>query len=455
MIFGTIQRLMSMAKEKLKNMPVFWGCTFTHNFPFLIDSTKLVLERLGIRAEDVPDAGCCPDPVYLKTQGEDLNLALSARNLALARTLGREMIVACNGCYNVLHDANKKLQEPNVRKKINGLVGDGRDYDGKLKLTHILATLSSKLPEIKGAVTHPLGLKVAVHYGCHSLYPEVAVATDNPKSPTSMDKIVETCGCESIEYNAKHDCCGVSIIAFEMKESNKMLSLKLEGLGKKADCIVTSCPACFMRFDALPPALKSLGVPVIHISELLALAFGVSAKELFFEGHMTDVTPALEKIGKATSELDLVKRNIDPLLLEHHCGACSKECTMAIQTRDSETTFDPLEIVGKLLDGKYKEVIEGNEIWMCLQCGHCEENCPSNSSLIELFARLRELALEDMDAPPRAIADKLKNLKSTGFAMPKKIGVRKKMGIDPHPEIDAKSIEEIIEKIEKGKRKDD
>jgi heterodisulfide reductase subunit B len=441
-----------MAQEKLKNMPVFWGCTFTHNFPFLVDSMKLVLERIGIKAEDIPDAGCCPDPVYLKTQGDELNLALSGRNLALARTLGNEMVVACNGCYNVLHGANKKLQEPNLRGRINELLGEGTEYDGKLKIIHILSTLSSNLHEIKEAVTLPLGLKVAVHYGCHSLYPEVAVQTDNSGNPSSMDKIVEACGCESVDYATKLDCCGVSIIAFEMKESNKMLEDKLNGVQGKADCIVTSCPACFMRFDALPPALKSMGIPVIHISELLALAFGILPEKLFFEGHMTDVAPVLEKIGEGPTEKDIVKRNIDPLLLENHCGACSKECTMAIKTRDSETSFDPLEIVDKLLAGKYHDVIEGKEIWMCLQCGHCEENCPSNSSLIELFARLRELALTDMEAPPRAIADKMKNLKASGFGMPKKIGVRKKMGIDPAPEIDAKSIEEIIEKVEKEKK---
>jgi heterodisulfide reductase subunit C len=326
------------------------------------------------------------------------------------------------------------------------------DYDGKLKVTHILSTLSSKLIAINEAVARPLGLRVAVHYGCHSLFPEVAVPSDATRNPASMDKIVEACGCESVKYDTKLDCCGVSIIAFEMKESNKMLQDKIQDIQGKADCIVTSCPACFMRFDALPPALKSMGIPVIHLSELMALAFGTPPEKLFFECHMTDVAPVIEKLGASASELELVRRNIDPLLLESHCGACSKECKMAIKTRDSETPFDPLKIVDRLRAGNYHDVIKSREIWMCLQCGHCEENCPSNSSLIELFARLRELGLKDMENPPRAVADKMKNLKATGFGMPKKIGVRKKMGIDAAPEIDAKSVEEIIKKIEKERK---
>ncbi|NOZ76630.1 MAG: hypothetical protein GXO65_02930 [Euryarchaeota archaeon] len=437
---------------KLKSQPVFWGCTLTHNFPFLVDSTRRVLENLGIRGLDVPDAGCCPDPVYLKTQGEELGLALSARNLALARSLGEEMIVACNGCYNVLNGANKKLRDPNTREEANRYLPEGAGYDGRLTLTHILALLHAKLPAIKEQITRPLGLKVAVHYGCHALYPEEAVPGDNPKDPSSMDALVEACGCESVDYPTKLDCCGVSIIAFDMKTSNALLADKFDGVrSSQADCIVTACPACFMRFDIPPPALKGQNLPVIHLSELLLLAMGVPPEEIFFQGHMTDVSPVLEKLGEEPSEIELVRKNINPLLLENHCGACSKECTMAVKTRDSEDPFDPLEVVDKLRAGRYHEVIRGREIWLCLQCGHCEDNCPSNSSLIELFARLRELALKEMDHPPRAIADKLRTLKATGYAMPKKIGIRKKMGIDPAPEVDAEAIKEIVEKIEKDK----
>jgi heterodisulfide reductase subunit B len=64
--------------------PIFWGCTLTHNFPFLIKSTRKVLDKIGIETNEIPDFSCCPDPVYLKTYGKDINLALSARNLALA-----------------------------------------------------------------------------------------------------------------------------------------------------------------------------------------------------------------------------------------------------------------------------------------------------------------------------------------------------------------------------------
>ncbi|MFV1958647.1 MAG: GAF domain-containing protein, partial [Planctomycetota bacterium] len=92
----------------------------------------------------------------------------------------------------------------------------------------------------------------------------------------------------------KLECCGVGVIAFDMKESNKILEDKLNSIRGKADCIVTACPACFLRLDAPPQPLKELSTPVIHISELLCLAFGIPPEKLFFEGHMTDVSPLIE-----------------------------------------------------------------------------------------------------------------------------------------------------------------
>lgn len=47
--------------------------------------------------------------------------------------------------------------------------------------------------------------------------------------------------------------------------------------------------------------------------------------------------------------------------------------------------------------------------------------------------------------------EQTKELRATGYDMPKKIGIRKKMGIEATLEIDASSVEKIIEKIEREK----
>ncbi|MEE8401686.1 MAG: heterodisulfide reductase-related iron-sulfur binding cluster [Candidatus Hydrothermarchaeaceae archaeon] len=438
-----------MEKEKLKDIPVYWGCTFTHNFPFLIDSTRMMFKKIGIRPVDIEDTGCCPDPVYMKTLGDDLNLALSARNLALAEREGPEFLIPCNGCFNVLKGAQTKLKDPNLRAKINNFLSDGEAYQGDTMPVHILDLLCSNLQNIKDSVKRPLGLKVAVHYGCHSLYPRPAVAQDNPEDPSSLDAIVEATGAKSVKYEGKLDCCGVGIIAFNIKESNSILAEKLDRIKGAADCIVTACPACFLRLDAPPEALKELSVPVIHLSELLCLAFGIPPEKLFFEGHMTDVSPVIDKLEIDPEGLKLVKKHFDYGLLSHHCGACRKECTASVKSRDTQNPFDPLNVVDELLRGRFYEVLKSKDVWRCLQCGKCEDRCPNNCGLADVFVKLREL-LGDLEKPPRVIEDKLTTLQKTGYAVPKRIGIRKRMGIGPAPEIDASSIAKIIENIKRG-----
>ncbi len=436
-----------------KETPIFWGCTLIHNYPFLMESTKKILSELGVHTTEREDFSCCPDPVYLSASSEDLQLAVSARNLALAEEKDDELLVVCNGCYNVLHEADSKLKDNKLRDEVNTLLPTKLKYDGRIKVVHVLNVLHSKLPLLRTHIKKPLkGLKVAAHYGCHAIYP-AAVPSDNPKNPESMDEIIEATGAESIDYESKLDCCGASVITFDKEEGDELLRNKLWELQGKVDCIVTACPACFMRFDLLSAEMKDLSIPVLHISELLCLAFGISQEELFLEGHMTKVTPVLDKIGlKPNKEEDLINEHFNREELLIHCEACRKECTAAESTADSEKPFDPLATVDLLLEGKYYEVIRGDEIWRCLQCGKCEERCPTNSGLKDLFLKLRELAIEDGKSV-RIIDDKIKMLEETGYGMPQRVGVRKRMGIDPVKEMDTSGIKKIVSEVKKKKKK--
>jgi heterodisulfide reductase subunit B len=372
-----------------KKMPTFWGCTITHNYPFIMESTKAALDKIGMEASDVEGFGCCPDPVYVRACGEEMSLLLSARNLSLAEKEGSELLTACNGCYMVLSDAAKKLAEPKTREETNrSLPGDGK-YSGGVKVVHLLSLLHGKLPLIKTFAKKPLkGLRVAAHYGCHILYPP-AVGSDASDDPRSMEDVIEALGAESVGYDTRLDCCGTPTAAFDKEEADGLLKKKLTELKKKADCVVTTCPACFMRFDLPPQELKTQAIPVFHISELLCLAFGTPPEQLYLDCHGTDVGPALKKLEGREDGMKLVKENLDYGSLASHCGACRTECLAAKAT---EGRFDPLEVVDELLAGDYHKALGDERIWMCLQCGKCEERCPQNTGLKELFAKLRELS---------------------------------------------------------------
>jgi heterodisulfide reductase subunit B/heterodisulfide reductase subunit C len=437
-----------------QQMPVFWGCTFTHNYPFLMKSTRAVLDAVGVAPVDVPEFGCCPDPIYVRAYGKDASLALSARNLAIAKKKGSKLLVVCNGCYNVLHEAKAELDDPVTRKAVNEMLPEDAKYPGGLEVVHLLSLLNSKQALLKTTIRKPLsGIKVAVHYGCHAIYP-TAVPGDDPRDPRSMDDLVSAAGAISVDYESKLDCCGVPVAAFDKEEADAILHKKLSDIKKAgADCVVTACPACFMRFDMPPSELKDEALPVLHISELLCLALGIPATELFAEGHATKIDSLIRKIaGVKAPEADLIQKHFNCVELDSHCEACREECTAAVSTRNSDKPFDPLAPVEKLLAGKYYEAIRGEDVWRCLQCGKCIERCPNNLGLKDFYVKLRELSIAEGKSL-RVIEDKVKMLEETGYGMPKRAGVRKRMGIAPAADLDSAPIKKILDKVREKRKK--
>ena len=63
-----------------------------------------------------------------------------------------------------------------------------------------------------------------------------------------------------------------------------MNSIKNAGV----DCIVVNCPACFQKIDVMR------GIPVLYLTELLALAMGESFDSLNLKYHATKKTDGFE-----------------------------------------------------------------------------------------------------------------------------------------------------------------
>jgi succinate dehydrogenase / fumarate reductase cytochrome b subunit len=75
-----------------------------------------------------------------------------------------------------------------------------------------------------------------------------------------------------------------------------------EAIAAGADCIVTPCPLCHLNLDSRQPEVekvigKQLGLPVLHLPQLIALAVGVSPQELGLSKHIVSTKPLLTKLG--------------------------------------------------------------------------------------------------------------------------------------------------------------
>ena len=69
-----------------------------------------------------------------------------------------------------------------------------------------------------------------------------------------------------------------------------------------ADCIVTPCPLCHLNLDSRQPEVAKvigapLNLPILHLPQLVALALGVSPRELGLQRHIVSTRSLLEKLA--------------------------------------------------------------------------------------------------------------------------------------------------------------
>ncbi len=210
---------------------------------------------------------------------------MGARNLTLAEAEGKDIISLCNGCFQTLKLVNKELShDEHEKEKINKILGAvGKEFKGTINVKHFVEVLHEIGAEkIKEAITNELsGLKVACHTGCHYNRPSEIVQTDDPLKPVKLREIVAATGATPVDYDQEVLCCGSGVGNTEEEPAMQILSNKLSSaMNAGAEAIIVNCPACFQQFDtnqkkAEKQSGKTFGLPVLYITELLALAFGM------------------------------------------------------------------------------------------------------------------------------------------------------------------------------------
>jgi heterodisulfide reductase subunit B len=224
-------------------------------------------------------------------------LALAARNLAIAEKNKMDIVTICNGCYGSLFDAAHILHEDKKKlEEVNKILAEvGLHYSGNVKVRHF-AELFYKdigLEKIASKVKNKqVNIKAAVHYGCHFLKPSKLKMIDDPERPKILDELVEVTGAKSVAYKDKNMCCGAGggVRARAGDVALKMTGEKLDNIKKAgANAIIDICPFCHLQYDGGQGQLKRLEVPVLHLSQLYGLAFGIDKAKLGLESHVVPV----------------------------------------------------------------------------------------------------------------------------------------------------------------------
>ena len=193
------------------------GCIVQGRLPYLKHSVRVALDAVGFTSTELEEWTCCLRPAHFSEMGEFARRPYRAR-MSAGRKESR-LLALCGGCAEEMSRDGTEIEQ----------------------IVPVLFSRIDDLPEFGRP------LRVAVEPGC-----------TGSKHRKQMRAIVTRMGCEIV--NSEDGCCG--------NKTMPMMEERMEEC-QGAELIVVSCPNCQKRYDSFEG-----GIPVVHISELVAMAKG-------------------------------------------------------------------------------------------------------------------------------------------------------------------------------------
>jgi heterodisulfide reductase subunit B len=262
-------------------------------------SVRTMCEELDIQLNEIPDWNCCAASIGYAGGGELPRLTLSARNIALSEqhNAGQDIVATCAACWLSTREAAERLHEDQslLAECNTALAEAGLKLKNVTPIKHMAEVLVEDIgyDTIAAKVKKPLsGIKIAGYVGCQTNRP-FGIAGESFENPRYLDKLVETLGADALTgYEKKVQCCGGALAFSEPAKSQEMVKGIIEAAyDHGADLIVTPCPVCQMNVEVYQDEINAtygtqFKMPVVYYSNLMAVAFGRSAKDAALNGQI-------------------------------------------------------------------------------------------------------------------------------------------------------------------------
>ncbi|MDQ3380376.1 MAG: CoB--CoM heterodisulfide reductase iron-sulfur subunit B family protein [Actinomycetota bacterium] len=293
----------------MRTVAYYKGCLASLSARELDISTQALAPKVGLELVELESVTCCGAGDIHEAE-PDFYLHLNARILAYAEETGADtLMTVCNVCTLNLRQANHALKgDAALLDRVNeNLEAVGAPaYSGGVEVMHLLWLVAAgEGYELLQQAAHKglKGLKIAPFYGCQILRPSKLLGFEDPDKPSSLERIIEACGGEPIDYPAKIKCCGFPIIQAREEVALAELIQPIEqAMQAGADAMVTPCPLCHLSLDAWQLKLreqtgKDFQMPILHLSQLIGVAAGLDGADLKFKRHVVSVAPVVEKLS--------------------------------------------------------------------------------------------------------------------------------------------------------------
>ena len=268
------------------------GCSLEGTAADYAASIAAVTPLLGLELAELEDWNCCGASAA-HSLNHQLSLELPARNLALAREQGRDVVVPCALCFNRLKAAEKAQQ--------------GREETlGNIKIWDLLdfLTQESFLSSLGQQLVRPLtGLKAVGYYGCLASRPPAITDKADWENPKDLERLLQVLQAEPLDWSYKTDCCGAGLSMSRPDIIDTLVGRLYErALAAGAECFVVACQMCQANLDLSQARIsKKLGknyyLPVFYFTELIGLALGHPEAEGWLARHLVAPRPLLQEKG--------------------------------------------------------------------------------------------------------------------------------------------------------------
>jgi len=258
---------------------------------------RAIAPLVGIELVDIPEFACCGAGM-VREQDAYAEIALCARDFALAERQGLPILTVCSTCQGTMNHALHILKtDPDALAAVNlRMEGSGlvlRDISA-VQVIHLLDVLHEDKDSLKELALSPnplTGLRIAPFYGCRLLRPSSESPSSGLDQTRKFEEIIESLGLLPVNYPGRTKCCGFDIAFVDQKAARALLRERfIEAEGAKADILVTSCPLCHNVLDGMQSQVRSFEekkFPVLHLPQLIGLALGVDERKLGLNRHVT------------------------------------------------------------------------------------------------------------------------------------------------------------------------
>lgn len=283
------------------------GCSLEKTQRGYDESVRAVFKALGQELVEIDDWNCCGATMYMSVK-ETVSLAVSARNLALAESMGLDILAPCSSCFTVLLKTNRILNEiPEMHRDVNeALAEGGLTYNRKTRVRHPVDVLMNDigLEAIRSKLQKNLnGLKIAPYYGCQIVRPDKTF--DDRENPVLLDHMFEACGGEAVYFPMKVRCCGGMLMTtFEDTALNLNKDLLACAVENGAEVIVTTCPLCHFNMEAYQGKINKMfgtkfNIPILYFTQLLGIALGLEPKSLGLDSSFIPLGTKITSLAEA------------------------------------------------------------------------------------------------------------------------------------------------------------